>query len=173
MLHEMESSSHQQCLESTRTTWIAELVAWAKSDSVQNVLWINGIPGSGKSTLAQTIARHEDILLMLISHIFFKRESTSRHDILLLIAYRLAERNAKIAEEIAARAHRRTLTLRDTFVNLLEPLKAAERERGAYHPPRRSRQIWHQRVPRPIHAAARQRLYWPSAPRSLPCYKPA
>ena len=52
MLHEMESSSHQQCLESTRTTWIAELAAWAKSDLVQNVLWINGIPGSGKSTLA-------------------------------------------------------------------------------------------------------------------------
>ena len=91
---------------------------------MQNVLLFNGIPGFGKSTLAQTIARHEDILLMLISHIFFKGESTSRHEI-LCTGWPRGMR--KIAEEIAARAHRRTLTLRNTFVNLiLGPLKAAE-----------------------------------------------
>lgn len=128
MLNEMESSSHQRCMSSTRTKWIAEIIAWAQSDSAKTILWIYGIPGSGKSTLAQTIAQHPDILLMLISHIFFKRENTRRYDILKLIAYRLAERNEKIAEEIASRTHRRMLTLRDSFVNLiLEPLKAAER----------------------------------------------
>ena len=105
MLHDMESSSHQQCMASTRTEWIAEIVAWTKSDSAQIIFWINGIPGSGKSTIAQTIAQHPDILFMLISHIVFKRENTRRHDILKLIAYRLAERNAKIAEEIASRLH--------------------------------------------------------------------
>ena len=87
MLHDMESSSHHECLAETRVEWIAEIIAWAQSGSVQNILWVNGIPGCGKSTIALTVARHPAIVPRLLAHIFLKRENTRRHDLLKVVSY--------------------------------------------------------------------------------------
>lgn len=129
MLDEMESSNHQECMPGTREEWIDEIIDWLLSDTPKEVaFWVNGIPGSGKSTLAQTIARHPRIKDYLKSHIFFKREITSRQDILILIAYRLAMSNATVAQEIASRLHKPRLGLLESFTNLiLEPLLEAEK----------------------------------------------
>lgn len=129
MLNEMEGSNHQECMPGTRGEWIDEIINWLLSETPEEVaFWVNGIPGSGKSTLAQTIARHPRIKDYLKSHIFFKRESTARQDILVLVAYRLAMSNATVAQEIASRLHKPRLGLLESFTNLiLEPLLAAER----------------------------------------------
>lgn len=128
MLHDMESSNHRECMPDTCAELLSEIINWLLSSSHQNMYWLFGIPGTGKSTIAQTIARHPQIVHLLVSQIIFKRENTRRHDILKLIAYRLALSNAKIAEEIASRLHRPRHTLRDSFVNfILEPLQEAEK----------------------------------------------
>lgn len=123
MLDDMESSSHRECLEKTRGEWIEEIVTWALSDSDQVVFWMRGIPGCGKSTVAQTIAHHPRIQPHLVSHVFFKRETTRRHDVLKLISYKLADSNADLALAIAARLGKPRSNLLDAFRNLiLEPL---------------------------------------------------
>lgn len=137
MLSDLEGSIHQECMPGTRTEWIERIVTWLLSDadSEQNMLWVNGIPGSGKSTLAHTIARHPDIKQFLVSHIFFKRETTRRHDIISLIAYRLALSNAAVASGIAARLNMHRLGLREAFTNLiLEPLIEAKNEGNLTEP---------------------------------------
>lgn len=129
MLVEMESSDHQECMAGTREEWITGIIDWLLSETPEEVaFWVNGIPGSGKSTLARTIACHPRIQDYLKSHIYFKRENTSRQDLLLLIAYKLAMSNATVAQEITYRLHKPRPALRQTFTNLiLEPLLEAER----------------------------------------------
>lgn len=121
----------------TRTEWIERIISWLLSDadSEQNMLWVNGIPGSGKSTLAHTITRHPAIKKYLVSHIFFKRETTRRHDIISLIAYRLALSNAAVASGIAARLNMPRLGLHEEFTNLiLDPLVEAANEGNITEP---------------------------------------
>lgn len=129
MLREMETSNHQECMPGTRTEWIENIVSWLLSDAdiAQNFFWVNGIPGSGKSTLVQSITQHPRIKNFLVSHIFFKRENTCRHDILNLIAYRLAMSNGAVAAAIASRLNRPISGPQEFFTNFIqEPLREAE-----------------------------------------------
>lgn len=124
MLDDMESYAHQQAMEATRTKWLQKIVNWARSDSDKTIYWLYGIPGCGKSTVAQSITQHPKIQPIIVSHIFFKRENTRRHDILKIISYRLAASNADLASRIAAKLNKARSTLLDTFRNLiLNPLK--------------------------------------------------
>lgn len=135
MLAEMENSNHRECMKATRDDWLSEIVDFALSASSKNVLWMRGIPGSGKSTIAQSISHHPEVQRYIASHIFFKRENTRRHDVLKIIAYRLAASNGQIALEIASRFHKSRSSALDSFVNLiLDPLLAAEASNSLNEP---------------------------------------
>ena len=75
------------CLENTRVSIQEEILAWARSETEENVCLLYGAAGSGKSTIAQTMADHARLLKALGAYMFFVTAESSASPVIRTVVY--------------------------------------------------------------------------------------